>query len=147
MILDLVRNDLGRVAQTGSVRVVNPMQVEPYPTVQHLVSTVEATARPGLGLAELFRAVLPGGSVTGAPKQAVCRFLDQVEASPRGFYCGAVGWIAPNGDLDLALPIRTAQIQGDQVTYWAGGGITRRSDPIREWAELHLKTRAMTGSA
>jgi anthranilate/para-aminobenzoate synthase component I len=145
MILDLVRNDLGRVARTGSVRVVNPMQVEPFPTVQHLVSTVEATARPGLGLAELLRALLPGGSVTGAPKHAVCRFLAQVEASPRGFYCGAVGWIAPNGDLDLALPIRTAQIQGDQVTYWAGGGITRRSDPTREWAELHLKTRAMTG--
>ena len=145
MILDLVRNDLGRVAQTGSVRVVNLMAVEPYPTVQHLVSTVEATARPGLGLAELLRAVLPGGSVTGAPKHAVCRFLAQVEAGPRGFYCGAVGWISPNGDLDLALPIRTAQIQGDQVTYWAGGGITRRSDPAREWAELHLKTRAMTG--
>jgi anthranilate/para-aminobenzoate synthase component I len=145
MILDLVRNDLGRVAQTGSVRVLNPMQVEPYPTVQHLVSTVEATARPGLGLAELLRAVLPGGSITGAPKHAVCRFLAQVEAGPRGFYCGAVGWIAPNGDLDLALPIRTAQIQGDQVTYWVGGGITRRSEPAREWAELHLKTRAMTG--
>jgi anthranilate/para-aminobenzoate synthase component I len=143
MILDLVRNDLGRVAQAGSVRVVDPMAVVPFPTVQHLVSTVEARARPGLGLAELLRAVLPGGSVTGAPKHAVCRFLAQVEAGPRGFYCGAVGWISPSGDLDLALPIRTAQIQGDQVTYWAGGGITRRSDPALEWAELHLKTRAM----
>ncbi len=145
MILDLVRNDLGRVARSGSVRVVNPMMVLPFPTVQHLVSTVEATARPGLGLAELLRAVLPGGSVTGAPKHAVCGHLAQVEAGPRGFYCGAVGWISPTGDLDLALPIRTAQIQGDQVIYWTGGGITRRSDPTREWAELHLKTRAMTG--
>jgi anthranilate/para-aminobenzoate synthase component I len=147
MILDLVRNDLGRVAQSGSVRVVDPMMVVPFPTVQHLVSTVEVTAKPGLGLAELLRAVLPGGSVTGAPKHTVCRFLAQVEAGPRGFYCGAVGWIAPSGDLDLALPIRTAQIQGEQVTYWAGGGITRRSDPARGWAELHLKTRAMTGWA
>ena len=69
----------------------------------------------------------------------------QAEASPRGFYCGAVGWISANGDLDLALPIRTAQIQGEQLTYWTGGGITRRSDPAREWAELHLKTRAITG--
>ena len=145
MILDLVRNDLGRVAQSGSVCVVSPMAVVPFPTVQHLVSTVEATARPGLGLAELLRAVLPGGSVTGAPKHAVCRFLAQVEAGPRGFYCGAVGWISPSGDLDLALPIRTAQIQRKKVTYWAGGGITRRSDPAREWAELHLKTRAMAG--
>ncbi len=143
MILDLVRNDLGRVAQTGSVEVVRPMVVEPYPTVQHLVSTVEAMARPGLGLADLLRAVLPGGSVTGAPKHAVCSHLAQAEAGPRGFYCGAVGWISPGGDLDLALPIRTAQIEGSRLTYWAGGGITRLSDPGREWAELHLKTRVI----
>ena len=143
MILDLVRNDLGRVARPGSVRVVRPMTVQPFPTVQHLVSTVEATARPGLGLADLLRAVLPGGSVTGAPKHAVCGHLAQVEAGPRGFYCGAMGWISPGGDLDLGLPIRTAQIQGEQLTYWTGGGITRRSDPAREWAELHLKTRAI----
>jgi anthranilate/para-aminobenzoate synthase component I len=145
MILDLVRSDLGRVAQAGSVQVLRSMAVEPYPTVQHLVSTVEATARPGLGLAELLRAVLPGGSVTGAPKHAVCDHLAEAEAGPRGFYCGAVGWISPSGDLDLALPIRTAQIQGERITYWTGGGITRRSDPAREWAELHLKTRAITG--
>ena len=145
MIVDLVRNDLGRVARTGSVSVPRLMAVEPFPTVQHLVSTVEATARPGLGLAELLRAVLPGGSVTGAPKHAVCAHLAGAEAGPRGFYCGALGWIGPGGDLDLALPIRTAQIAGGRVTYWAGGGITHRSDPAREWAELLLKTRALTG--
>jgi len=145
MILDLVRNDLGRVAVPGSVQVTRLMSVEPYPTVQHLVSTLEAMARPDLGLAELLRAMLPGGSVTGAPKHAVCGHLAQAEAGPRGFYCGAVGWISPEGDLDLALPIRTAQIEGDNLTYWTGGGITRRSDPAREWAELHLKTRAITG--
>ena len=144
MILDLVRNDLGRVAQSGSVRVIRPMVVESYPTVQHLVSTVEAMARPGLGLADLLRAILPGGSVTGAPKHAVCGHLALAEAGPRGFYCGAVGWISPTGDLDLALPIRTAQILGDDLTYWTGGGITRRSDPALEWTELHLKTRAIT---
>jgi anthranilate/para-aminobenzoate synthase component I len=121
------------------------MTVEPYPTVQHLVSTVEATALPGLGLVDLLRAVLPGGSVTGAPKHAVCRHLAEAEAGPRGFYCGAVGWLSPSGDLDLALPIRTAQIRGDQVTYWTGGGITRRSLSALEWAELDLKTRALTG--
>ncbi|MBP1772738.1 MAG: para-aminobenzoate synthase, subunit [Holophagaceae bacterium] len=143
MILDLVRNDLGRVSRTGSVQVLRPLTVEAYPTVQHLVSTVEATARPGLGLAELLRAVLPGGSVTGAPKHAVCRHLSEAEAAPRGFYCGALGWISPTGDLDLALPIRTAQLAGERLTYWTGGGITRRSDPAREWAELHLKTQAI----
>jgi anthranilate/para-aminobenzoate synthase component I len=145
MILDLVRNDLGRVAQAGSVAVTRSMTVEPHPTVQQLVSTVEARALPGLGLAELLRAVLPGGSVTGAPKHAVCRHLAKAEAGPRGFYCGAAGWLAPNGDLDLALPIRTGQIQGEAITYWTGGGITRLSDPGREWAELHLKTRAILG--
>jgi anthranilate/para-aminobenzoate synthase component I len=144
MILDLVRNDLGRVARTGTVAVSRPMAVEPYPTVLHLVSTVEAQARPGLGLAELLRAVLPGGSVTGAPKHAVCAHLADAEAAPRGFYCGALGWITPHGDLELTLPIRTAQIQGGHLTYWTGGGITRRSDPAREWAELFLKTRAIT---
>jgi anthranilate/para-aminobenzoate synthase component I len=145
MIVDLVRNDLGRVARTGSVTVTRSMAVEPYPTVQHLVSTVEATARPGLGLADLLRAVLPGGSVTGAPKHAVCTHLAKAEAGPRGFYCGAHGWIGPNGDLDLALPIRTAQILDGRLTYLVGGGITWRSDPGKEWAELHLKTRALTG--
>lgn len=145
MIVDLVRNDLGRVARTGSVTVSRPMAVEPYPTVQHLVSTVEAQARPGLGLAALLRSVLPGGSVTGAPKHAVCTHLAQAEAAPRGFYCGALGWIGPHGDLDLALPIRTAQIAGGRLTYWTGGGITRRSEAAREWAELFLKTRALTG--
>jgi anthranilate/para-aminobenzoate synthase component I len=145
MILDLVRNDLGRVARTGSVQVLCPMTVRPYPTVQHLVSTVEGVARPGLGLAPLLRAVLPGGSVTGAPKHAVCSHLAQAETAPRGFYCGAVGWISPSGDLDLALPIRTAQMEEGRLIYWAGGGITRRSEPSREWAELHLKTRAITG--
>lgn len=145
MIVDLVRNDLGRVALAGSVRVPSLMSVKPFPTVQQMVSTVEAEAQPGLGLAELLRSVLPGGSVTGAPKHAVCAHLAAAEAGPRGFYCGALGWIGPDGDLDLALPIRTAQIAGGRITYWAGGGITHRSDPAREWAELLLKTRALTG--
>lgn len=143
MIVDLLRNDLGRAAATGTVRVAKLMELERYPTVQHLVSRVEAEARPGLGLAELLRAVLPGGSVTGAPKHAVCAHLARTEAAPRGFYCGALGWIAPGGDLDLALPIRTARIKEDRISYWAGGGITRRSEPAREWAELLLKTRAL----
>ena len=147
MIVDLVRNDLGRVARTGSVRVERTLAVEAFPTVQHLVSTVAAEALPGLRLPDLLRAVLPGGSVTGAPKHAVCAHLAATEAGPRGFYCGAAGWLSPTGDLDLALPIRTARIQGDEVLYWVGGGITRRSDPAREWQELLLKTRALRGPA
>ncbi len=144
MIVDLQRNDLGRVSEAGSVRVTQLMAEEDFPTVRHLVSRVEGQARAGLRLPELLRALLPGGSVTGAPKHAVCDWLARTEAGPRGFYCGALGWILPDGDLDLAMPIRTAQLQGDHLTYWAGGGITRRSEPGREWDELHLKTRALT---
>ena len=144
MIVDLVRNDLGRVAEQGSVVVTELMARRLYPTVQHLVSCVEARARAGVGLADILRSVLPGGSVTGAPKAAVCAHLASVEASTRGFYCGALGWIK-GGDFDLALPIRTAQIHEDHFTYWAGGGITLRSDPSKEWDELHLKTKVLRG--
>ena len=143
MIVDLVRNDLGRVSKAGSVQVSRFMAVERFPTVQHLVSRVEGEARPGLALAELLRAALPGGSVTGAPKRAVCAHLAATEAGPRGFYCGALGWIGTNGDLDLALPIRTAELAGDRIRYWAGGGITLRSEAEKEWRELELKTRAL----
>lgn len=144
MIVDLLRNDLGRVARSGSVQVTALMERLTFATVQHLVSRVEADLAPQVGLADLLRAVLPGGSVTGAPKRAVCGHLAAAEAGPRGFYCGAIGWIGPYGRcLDLALPIRTAQLATDQLLYWAGGGITRRSDPAREWDELLLKTRVM----
>lgn len=146
MIVDLIRNDLGRVSAVGSVRVPRLLDVERFPTVQHLVSRVESEAKPGSGLAEILRAMLPGGSVTGAPKRAVCAHLAEAEAAPRGFYCGALGWIGRNGDLDLALPIRTAEIAPDRITYWAGGGITLRSDPAKEWRELEVKTRAILGA-
>ena len=142
MIVDLVRNDLGHIAERGSVRVPDLMALHAYPTVQHLVSRVEAKVRPGVGLAEILRSVLPGGSVTGAPKHAVCAHIASVEAAPRGFYCGALGWIH-GSDFELALPIRTAQISDDHLTYWAGGGITLRSEAAKEWRELHLKTRVM----
>ena len=143
MIVDLVRNDLGRVSTAGSIRVPRFMEVERFPTVQHLVSRVEGEARPGLPLSDLLRAALPGGSVTGAPKHAVCAHLAEAEAGPRGFYCGALGWIDRKGDLDLALPIRTAELEDRKIRYWAGGGITLRSDAAKEWLELGLKTRAI----
>ncbi|MBS1784880.1 MAG: anthranilate synthase component I family protein [Acidobacteria bacterium] len=143
MIVDLVRNDLGRVSVTGSVKVPQFGDVERFPTVQHLVSRVESQAKPGLGLADLLRAALPGGSVTGAPKHAVCDHIAGAEAGPRGFYCGALGWVGMDGDLDLALPIRTAEMHPTRIQYWAGGGITLRSDPKKEWKELEVKTRAI----
>ena len=133
---------LFRSAKFASVRVSDLMTLHIYPTVQHLVSRVEAEARPDAGLAEIFRSMLPGGSVTGAPKHAVCAHIASAEAAPRGFYCGALGWIH-RGDFELALPIRTAQIFADHLVYWAGGGITLRSNAAREWQELHLKTQVM----
>ena len=142
MIVDLVRNDLGRIAERGSVRVRDLMALRVYPTVQHLVTQVEAKARPDAGLAEILRSMLPGGSVTGAPKHAVCCHIAGAEAAPCEFYCGALGWIC-KGDFELALPIRTAQIFDDHLTYWAGGGITLRSDASLEWSELHLKTEVI----
>ena len=143
MIVDLIRNDLGRVAETGSVQVSRFMEGERFPTVQHLVSRVEAKAKPNLRLAELLRSVLPGGSVTGAPKHSVCAHLSKVEAGPRGFYCGGLGWIDINGDLDLALPIRTAELSANSIRYWAGGGITLRSNPFNEWREMFIKIKAI----
>lgn len=147
MIVDLLRNDLGKEARSGSVRVESLMAVEPYPTVQHLVSRISATIKEGVRLPDLLRAILPGGSVTGAPKHAVCAHLAQAEAAPRGFYCGALGWIIPQGDVDLCLPIRTAHVEPGRITYWTGGGITRRSDPAREWEELFLKAQVLQGAA
>ncbi len=144
MIVDLQRNDLGRISTPGTVRVPRLRVEEDFPTVRHLVSTVEGELREGLGLPDILRAMLPGGSVTGAPKHAVCEWLARTEAGPRGFYCGALGWILPGGDFDLCLPIRTAQLAEGHLTYWAGGGITRRSRLPDEWEELHLKTRALT---
>jgi anthranilate/para-aminobenzoate synthase component I len=143
MIVDLIRNDLGRVSIPGSVSVPRFREVERFPTVQHLVSRVESAARPGLGLAELMRAMVPGGSVTGAPKRAVCAHLAEAEAAPRGFYCGALGWLGSDGSLDLALPIRTAILDGGKIRYWAGGGITLKSGAAKEWRELAWKTRAL----
>jgi anthranilate/para-aminobenzoate synthase component I len=143
MIVDLERNDLGRVSCAGSVEVRRFLELERYPTVNHLVSRIESEAKPGLGLAELLRAMLPGGSVTGTPKRAVCEHLAKTEVAPRGFYCGALGWIDTNGDLDLALPIRTAHVQANHIIYWSGGGITLRSDADKEWKELFLKTETM----
>lgn len=143
MIVDLVRNDLGRVAEPGSVQVSELMALHAYPTVQHLVSRVEAQVRPDAGVADILRSMLPAGSVTGAPKFAVCDHIARAEAAPRGFYCGALGWIH-DGDFELALPIRTAQLFENHLVYWSGGGITLRSDPTKEWQELLLKTQAFT---
>ena len=142
MIVDLERNDLGRVAETGSVRVAGFQRRVTLPTVHHLVSTVSARARAGLGLAELLRATFPGGSITGAPKLRAMEIIDELEGVRRGPYCGALGWLGPGLRLDLALAIRTAVWRGGELVMSFGGGIVADSTADDELAETHVKAEA-----
>jgi anthranilate/para-aminobenzoate synthase component I len=143
MIVDLERNDLGRVCRPGSVHVAPMAAVERHATVQHLVSSVRGALRDDVDLPALLAAVFPGGSVTGAPKQRAMEVIATLEDEPRGLYTGALGLLHPGGDCELALPIRTAVIADGTLTWRAGGGIVADSDPAREWAETWLKTTAV----
>jgi para-aminobenzoate synthetase/4-amino-4-deoxychorismate lyase len=145
MIADLLRNDLGRVAATGSVHAGPLLQVERLRTVWQLTSTVSARLRPDVDLSDLFRATFPCGSVTGAPKVAAMRLAATLERSPRGAYCGAVGAIAPGGDACFNVGIRTAEVDlaTGAALYGTGGGITWDSNPAAEWDEALAKTRIL----
>jgi para-aminobenzoate synthetase component 1 len=143
MIVDLERNDLGRVCETGSIRVAPFARVESHPTVHHLVSTVSGCLRPDAGLAALLRATFPGGSITGAPKVRAMEIIAELEGHARGAYTGAFGIFHPAGDLELGLAIRTAVVDHGTVRWDAGGGIVADSDPERELAEAWLKTAAL----
>jgi para-aminobenzoate synthetase component 1 len=141
MIVDLVRNDLGRVATTGSVRVTALLKQEPHPGLVHLVSTVEAELKPGLGWPELLAATMPAGSVSGAPKEAALEIIGELETEPRGVYCGAVGWVDADAARGVvAVAIRTFDWQQGRLCLGTGAGITWGSDPDREWEETRLKT-------
>ena len=141
MIVDLMRNDLGRVAEIGSVRVDAPLIVEPFTGLYHLVSTVSCQTRPEVSLQDVLEATFPPGSVTGAPKIRALEIIEELEQHPRGIYCGALGFIDHEGGLSLAVAIRTATVRDGCVQYWAGGGIVEASDPAREVAETELKAR------
>ncbi|GAC1443809.1 MAG: hypothetical protein NVSMB55_18430 [Mycobacteriales bacterium] len=138
MIVDLERNDLARVAATGSVEVDRLYDITGWAGLWHAGSTVSAQLAPGVGVLDLLRAVLPGGSVTGAPKRAACALLAGLEPVGRGPAMGAFGLIRAGG-LDLGLTIRTVAVGADRVHLWAGGGITWGSDPDEEVAEAHAK--------
>jgi aminodeoxychorismate synthase component I len=142
MIVDLERNDLGRVCETGSVVVERLAECVAFDTVQHLISTVAGTLRPGVAMGDLLRATFPSGSITGAPKIRAMEIIAELEREPRGFYTGALGWIDASGDCDLNVAIRTAVARGDRLTYHAGGGIVADSDAERERDELYLKAAA-----
>ena len=142
MIVDLLRNDLGRVAKTGSVEVSGFSRLLQLPLVQHLVSTVQAKVPLDTPLAETLAATLPGGSITGAPKLRAVEIIDELEGTRRGVYCGAIGWLGPSGSCDLALAIRTAVVRQGELTLGVGGGIVADSVPADELVETRVKAAA-----
>ena len=144
MIVDLVRNDLSRVCQNGSVSVPALLSVEAHPGLVHLVSTVRGHLLAGIGWGEILGATFPPGSVTGAPKIAALRIIDAVEAAPREFYCGAFGWVdADSATASLAVSIRTFWRSGDRLRFGTGAGITWGSNAGAEWDETQLKAERL----
>lgn len=146
-LLDLGRNDTGRVAVTGSVRVTEHMQIERYSHVMHIVSNVEGRLRPGLSALDVLRASFPAGTVSGAPKVRAMEIIDELEPSKRGVYAGAVGYLGFNGDMDLAIAIRTAVVKDGMLYAQAGAGIVADSVPDNEWLETLNKARAIIRAA
>lgn len=147
MIVDLMRNDLGRVSETGSVGVRHLLEVESYAQVHQLVSTVEGRLRPGLAAADALAAAFPAGSMTGAPKLSAMRILAGLERGPRGVYSGCFGYLAADGSADLAMVIRSLRFRDSTVTIGAGGGITALSVPQEELEEVHVKAAALFRAA
>ena len=141
MIVDVLRNDLGRVCRPGTVRVPRLCRLERTATVQHLVSTVTGRLMSGLDAFDLLAASFPGGSITGAPKIRAMEILEGLEPVRRGPYTGAIGWIGPDGAMQTSIAIRTFVADGRRLTLHVGGGITYRSDPAAEWDETVAKAR------
>ena len=146
-LLDLGRNDVGRVAKTGSVKVTEQFVIERYSHVMHLVSNVEGELQDGLTALSVLRSALPAGTLSGAPKVRAMEIIDELEPVKRGIYGGAVGYVSFHGDMDLAIAIRTAVIKDGMLHVQAGGGIVADSDPDAEWEETRSKARAMLKAA
>ena len=143
MIVDLERNDLGRVCSYGTVRVTRPKALESFPTVHHLVATVVGRLHAGCDRTELLKATFPGGSITGAPKIRAMQIIDELEPTRRSVYTGAIGYLGFDGGMDLNIAIRTFLVQGDRAWFQAGGGIVADSQPESEYDETAQKARAL----
>jgi para-aminobenzoate synthetase component 1 len=139
MIVDLLRNDLGRVCRPGSIRVPALFDIETYASVHHLVSTVRGKLRDDEDAASLLRACFPGGSITGAPKIRAMEIIEELEPHRRGVYCGAIGYLGFDGGMDTNIAIRTIVHSASQVRFWAGGGLVVDSDPEQEYRETYDK--------
>lgn len=144
MIVDLVRHDLSKIAKNGTVQVSKLYDVQTFGTVHQLISTVEAEIREEVDAVDVIRNCFPMGSMTGAPKIEVMKVIDDLESYKRGLYSGAIGYFTPQDDFDFSVVIRTAIIHNDEVVYPVGGAITSDSDPVQEWEETEIKSRAIT---
>jgi para-aminobenzoate synthetase component I len=143
MIVDLERNDLGRVCEYGSVVVRDPLTIESFAQVHHLVATVEGRLRPDTGPVDVIRALFPGGSITGAPKIRAMEIIDELEPNRRSLYTGAIGYLSKNGSSAFNIAIRTILVEGDRASFQVGGGIVADSDPDAEYEETLAKGRGM----
>ena len=143
MIIDLERNDLGRICEYGTIKVVQPRTIESYPTVFHAVATVQGRLRERIGFCDVLRAMFPGGSITGAPKVASMAVIDETEPTARGVYTGSIGYIGLDGTVCLNIAIRTIIVKGGKAYAQVGGGIVADSDANAEWEETLTKSRAL----
>ena len=147
MLMDLGRNDAGRVSQTGTVHVTEQMVIERYSHVMHIVSNVEGKIKPGLGAIDVLRATFPAGTVSGAPKVRAMEIIDELEPVKRGIYAGAVGYLGFDGNMDVAIALRTGVVKGGVLYAQAGGGVVADSQPEAEWQETQNKVRALLRAA
>ena len=143
MIVDLLRNDLGKVCLPGSVETPGLFEIESFASVHHLVSTVTGRLAPHSDAVGVLRAAFPGGSITGAPKLRAMQIIAELETARRGVYCGTIGWLGFNGDMDSSIAIRTAVISAEEISFWAGGGIVADSDAAAEYQECFDKAAAL----
>jgi anthranilate synthase component 1 len=147
MLIDLARNDIGRIAQTGSVKVTDKFVIEKYSHVQHIVSNVEGVLKPGMSNLDVLRATFPAGTLSGAPKVRAMEIIDELEPSKRGIYGGACGYLSFGGEMDLAIAIRTGVLKDGMLYVQAAAGIVADSVPEMEWQETENKARAVLRAA
>jgi anthranilate synthase component 1 len=147
MLIDLARNDIGRIAETGSVKVTDAFGIERYSHVMHLVSNVEGRLKPGLGPLDVLRATFPAGTLSGAPKIRAMEIIDELEPVERSIYGGAVGYLSYAGDMDVAIAIRTGVVKDQTLYVQAGAGVVADSEPDLEWKETEAKARAVLRAA